>query len=336
LRLARERHFCFSTGIMRAFQLIRSGQPPELAEIGEVRPGIGQVRVAVAAAALNFADLLRLEGRYQEPEEPPFTLGMELAGTVTDLGPGVSGPAPGTRVMAFAGAGALAEAAVVPAEACIPIPDTMPWDHAAAFPVASGTSHLALTRRARLAPGDTLAVLGAGGGVGLTAVEIGTRLGARVIAFARGPDKAAAARKAGATEVHDPEAANVTDVLRAAGGVDVIYDAVGGALTAKALCATRPEARLVLVGFAAGTLPELRANHLLAKNVDVIGVYWGGYLRFAPEVLRESLAACLDWYAEGCLRPHISHRLPLSRAAEGLDLLQRGMAPGKVVATVPC
>jgi NADPH2:quinone reductase len=320
---------------MRAFQLTRSGQPPELAEIGEVEPGPGQVRVAVAAAALNFADLLRIDGRYQEREDPPFTLGMELAGTVTALGPGTAGPPPGTRVMAFAGSGALAEAAVVPAAACVPIPDAMPWDDAAAFPIASGTSHLALTRRARLARGEVLAVLGAGGGVGLTAVEIGAHLGARVIAFARGPDKAQAARAAGASAVHDPEQDDVTAVLKAAGGVDVIYDAVGGALTTAALRATRPEARLLLIGFAAGAPPDLRANHLLVKNTDVIGMYWGGYLRFAPQVLADSLADCLSMYAAGALRPHISHKLPLSRAAEGLDLLRTRAATGKVVVTIP-
>lgn len=320
---------------MRAFQLTKSGQPPELAEIGEVEPGAGQVRVAVASVGLNFADLLRIEGRYQEREDPPFTLGMELAGTVTALGPGTAGPPLGTRVMAFTGSGALAEAAVVPAAACVPIPDAMPWDDAAAFPVAYGTSHLALTRRARLVPGETLAVLGAGGGVGLTAVEVGAHLGARVIAFARGPEKAVAARRAGASAVHDPESENVTDVLRATGGVDVIYDAVGGALTSAALRAVRPEARLVLIGFAAGTVPDLKANHLLVKNVDVIGFYWGAYLRFAPHVLADSLAECLDWYAQGRLRPHISNRLPLSRAAEGLDLLRTRAATGKVVVRVP-
>jgi NADPH2:quinone reductase len=320
---------------MRAFQLIRNTEPPQLAETGEVAPGPGEVRVAVAAAGLNFADLLRIEGRYQEREEPPFTLGMELAGTVTDLGPGVTGPAPGTRVMAFSGSGALAEAAVVPVAACVPIPDAMPWDHAAAFPIASGTSHLALTRRARLQAGEVLAVLGAGGGVGLTAVEIGAQLGARVIAFARGADKTQAARAAGAAAAHDPGTDDVTAVLRAAGGVDVIYDAVGGALTTAALRATRPEARLLLIGFAAGAPPDLKANHLLVKNVDVIGMYWGGYLRFAPQVLAGSLAACLSMYAGGTLRPHISHRLPLSRAGEGLDLLRTRAATGKVVVTIP-
>ncbi len=319
---------------MRGFRLIRRGDAPELADIGEVAAGPGQVRVAVSAAALNFADLLRLEGRYQEREDPPLTLGMELAGTVTSCGPGVAGPAPGTRVMAFAGRGALAEAAVVPAAACVPIPDTMPWDEAAAFPIACGTSHLALTRRARVRPGETLAVLGAGGGVGLTAVELGAQMGLRVIALARGTAKAAAARAAGATEVHDPDRVDVTAVLRAAGGVDVIYDAVGGAQTAAALRAARPEARLLLIGFAGGQVPDLKANHLLVKNIDVIGLYWGGYLAFAPDVLASSLAACLDLYARGHLRPHISHRLPLSRAAEGLDLLRTRAATGKVVVTV--
>lgn len=319
---------------MRGFQLIKHGTPPKLTEIGEVAPGPGQVCVAVAAAALNFADLLRIDGRYQEREDLPCTLGMELSGTITALGPGVDAPVVGTRVMAFSGSGALAEAAVLPAAACVPIPDAMPWDDAAAFPIAYGTSHLALTRRARLAAGERLAVLGAGGGVGLTAVELGARLGARVIAFARGAAKAEAARTAGAAAVHDPDEDDITETLRAAGGVDVIYDAVGGAQTTAALRAARPEARLLLIGFAGGQVPDLKANHLLVKNVDVIGVYWGGYLKFAPDVLAKSLASCLDLYEQGLVRPHISHRLPLSRAAEGLDLLRTRVATGKVVVTV--
>ncbi len=319
---------------MRGFRFIRRGAPPILADFEEASPGPGEVRVAVAAAALNFADLLRIEGKYQEREDVPFTLGMELSGTITAVGSGVDGPSPGTRVMAFSGSGALAEAAVLPAAACVPIPDAMPWDDAAAFPIAYGTSHLALTRRARLAPGETLAVLGAGGGVGLTAVELGARLGARVIAFARGKAKAEAARAAGAAAVHDPGDVDITDTLRAAGGVDVIYDAVGGVQTAAALRAAKPEARLLLIGFAGGEVPEVKANHLLVKNVDVIGVYWGAYLTFAPDVLAGSLVSCLDLYSQGLIRPHISHRLPLSRAAEGLDLLRMRAATGKVVVTV--
>jgi NADPH:quinone reductase len=319
---------------VRGFQLIRRDSPPVLAEIEEVAPGPGEVRVQVAAAALNFADLLRIDGQYQEREEVPFTLGMELSGTITAVGAGVDRPATGTRVMAFSGSGALAGAAVLPAAACVPIPDAMPWDDAAAFPIAYGTSHLALTRRARLAPGETLAVLGAGGGVGLTAVELGARLGARVIAFARGSAKAQAALSAGAAAVHDPEQDDIAETLRAAGGVDVIYDAVGGMQTVAALRAAKPEARLLLIGFAGGRVPDLKANHLLVKNVDVIGVYWGGYLKFAPDVLADSLASCLDLYSQGLIRPHISHRLPLSRAAEGLDLLRTRAAAGKVVVTV--
>jgi NADPH2:quinone reductase len=259
---------------------------------------------------------------------------MELAGTVDALGPDLPGPAPGTRVAAFAGQGGLAEFAVLPAARLLPLPDTMDFATAAAFQVAWGTSHLALTRRARLAPGETLLVLGAAGGVGLTAVEIGKRLGARVIASARGADRLAVAAAAGADHLIDSDAPDLRGALKALGGVDVVYDAVGGPAFIEALRATRPEGRLLTIGFAGGEVPQIPANLLLVKNLSVIGLYWGGYSGFAPRALTESLAALMAWHAEGALDPHIGHRLPLDRAAEGLALLRERKATGKVVITM--
>jgi NADPH2:quinone reductase len=294
-------------------------------------PGPGEALVRIAAAGLNFADLLMLRGEYQEMPELPFTPGLELAGTIEALGPGAVGPIPGTRVAVFAGHGALAEYGVFPATRCLPIPGGMPFMEAAGFQIAYGTSHLALERRAALRRGETLLVLGAGGGVGLTAVEIGHLLGARVIAVARGEAKLHAARRAGADLALDSESVDIRAAVKAEGGADVVYDAVGGDQFRQALRATNPEGRILLIGFASGSVAEIPANHLLVKNVSVIGHYWGGYLKFRPEALSESLATLLHWYEQGRLHPHVSHVLPLDRAGEGFDLIRSRQATGKVV-----
>ncbi|KAA9009368.1 NADPH:quinone oxidoreductase family protein [Histidinibacterium aquaticum] len=315
---------------MKALRVLSHDGAPVLAEVEPGEPEHGEVRLRIEACGLNHADLLLARGTYQATPEVPFTLGLELCGRVEALGAGVEVPGLGTRVAVYAGQGGLAEAGIFPADRCVAVPDDMPSEVAAGFQIAYGTSHLALTRRGRLAAGETLLVLGAAGGVGLTAVEIGAALGARVLAVARGPDKAEVARAAGAAEVFDSEDPEIKSRLKAE-GVDVVYDAVGGELFRAALSACRPEARILLIGFASGTVPEIRANHLLVKNVSVAGVYWGGYLDFAPDVLRESLETCFAWYAEGRLRPHVSHVLPLDRAGEALDLLRSRSATGKVV-----
>jgi NADPH2:quinone reductase len=316
---------------MRALRLETIDAPPVLREVPRPVPGPGQALVRIAAAGLNFADLLMLRGQYQDMPELPFTLGLELAGTVEALGPGTAGPAPGTRVAVFARHGALADHGVFPAADCLRIPDAMPFTEAAGFQIAYGTSHLALERRARLGPGETLLVLGAGGGVGLTAVEIGRLMGARVIAVARGEAKLEAARRAGAEVLLDSETVDLRAAVRAEGGADVVYDAVGGDQFREAFRATNPEGRILLIGFASGSVPEIPANHLLVKNVTVMGFYWGGYRTFLPEALADSLATLLRWYDEGRLHPHVSHVIPLERAAEGFDLLRSRQATGKVV-----
>mgnify|MGYP001764891059 CR=1 FL=1 len=309
------------------------GQSPVLAELPIPLPAAGEVQIAVSACGLNFADLLMTEGRYQDTPPTPFTLGMEIAGTVLALGPGTDGPPPGSRVVAFAGQGGLAEVACVPTNRCLVLPPEVGMVEAAAFPIAYGTSHLALDHRARLQPGETLLVLGAAGGVGLTAVEIGKLMGARVIASARGPERLEIARAAGADIVIDSSAPDLKGQLKALGGVDVVYDPVGGPVFLEALRATRPEGRLLTIGFAGGEVQQIPANLLLVKNLTVIGLYWGGYMGFRPAVLRDSLTRLLGWIAEGSLKPHVSHVLPLSEAAVGLDLLRRRAATGKVVIT---
>jgi NADPH2:quinone reductase len=210
----------------------------------------------------------------------------------------------------------------------------MSFEDAAAFQIAYGTSHLALEHRARLQTGETLLVMGAAGGVGLTAVEIGKRMGARVIATARGPDKLRIAQAAGADHLIDSEAPDLRAALKALGGVDVVYDAVGGPAFMEALRATKPEGRLIPIGFAGGEVPQIPANLLLVKNLTVIGLYWGGYLKFAPQTLAASMKTLFAWYSTGGLRPHISHRFPLSQAQEALDCLRARKSTGKIVVTI--
>lgn len=320
---------------MRALQISTFGLPPDLRTVPVPDPGPGEVLLRTAACGLNFADLLMCEGRYQETPPLPFTLGMEVAGTVEACGPGVTGFAQGDRVAAVPGSGGLADLVTVPAARCVAIPPGMSFVQAASFQIAYGTSHLALDHRARLRPGETLLVLGAAGGVGLTAVEIGKHMGARVIACARGQNRLAVAQRAGADILIDSDAAGLRDRLRAEGGVDVVFDTVGGPAFLQALRATRPEGRLLCVGFAGGDVPQIPANLLLVKNLSVIGLYWGGYLAFRPGVPAASMATLFGWFGDGILRPHISNVLPFDRAAEGLDLLRGRKATGKVVVTLP-
>lgn len=319
---------------MRAYRLEAIGSAPRLMQIERPRPGPGEVLVRIAACGLNFADTLMIKGAYQEAPPLPATLGMELAGTVEELGAGVTAPAIGTRVAVFAGHGGLAQQGCFPAARCLPLPDSMSFVDAAALQIAYGTSHLALTRRARLQPGETLVVTGAAGGVGLTAVEIGALIGARVVAVARGADKLAAARAAGATHCLDSDSADLRAEVKALGGADVLYDAVGGEAFTALFRAMRPEGRILTIGFASGTVPQIPANHLLVKNLSVMGFYWGGYLGFAPDALTQSLAELMRWHSEGRIKPHVSHVLPLERAAEALALLSDRKSTGKVVVTM--
>ncbi len=318
---------------MQNWQVTILGRPPQLVPIVAPIPAAGQAIVKVAACGLNFADLLMIDGRYQERRTLPFTMGLECAGIVAALGPDTPGPAIGTRVLAFA-PGAFTESLCVATNLLVPIPDRMSFEQAAAFPVAYGTSHLALDHRARLQAGESLLVTGASGGVGLTAVELGARMGARVIAIARGPDKLAVAKAAGAHHLIDSETPDLKAELRALGCCDVVYDTVGGALFDPALRCLAPEGRYLTIGFASGDVPQIPANLLLVKNLTVIGLYWGGYLTFRPKVLTDSLSTLLDGFADGQLTPHISHILPFDALPQGLDLLRARAASGKIVLTL--
>lgn len=297
-------------------------------------PAEREVLIRVAACGVNFADTLMAAGAYQETPGLPFAPGIEVAGTVEALGPGAEGPPPGTRVAALSGHGGFAEYATAPAATCVSLPDAMSDADAAALQVAYGTSHVGLAHRARLRPGERLLVLGAAGGVGLTAVEIGHLMDAEVIAVARGRDRLERARSRGAAHLIDSDSEDIRDRVRALGGADVVFDPVGGAQWKAALRAANPEARLLPIGFASGEVPQIPANLLLVKNLDVIGFYWGAYYRFRPEVLADSFRQLVAWHEAGRIRPHVGHEIPLDRAEEALDLLRERRATGKVVVRV--
>ena len=319
---------------MRAMQLTTLGQPLEMRDVPTPTPAAGEVLVRIHTCGLNFGDTLIVKGTYQEKPPLPATVGMEMCGTIEALGVGVTHLQVGQRIAAYSGFGGLAEYAALPAEICVPVPDEMSAVDAAAFLIAYGTSHVGLDYKAHLRKGERLLVLGASGGVGLTAVELGKLMGAEVIAVARGADKLEVARKAGADHLLDSDTCDLRADVKALGGADVVYDPVGGDLFNAALRACNPEARLLPLGFASGTVPQIPANILLVKNLTVIGYYWGGYTRVNPKVLTDSFAVLFDWYVQGKLTPHVSHVLPLDQANDGLELLRSRRATGKVVITI--
>jgi NADPH:quinone reductase len=315
---------------IRAFRVADHNSKPTLTRIPEPSPAKGEVLVAIHACALNFADLLMAKGTYQDTPPLPFTLGLEVAGEVLAHGPDTKGPPIGSRIAVFAGQGGLAETGVFPADRAVVLPDIMSFEQAAAFQVAYGTAHVALSHKARLQPGEALLVLGAAGGVGLTAVEVGKLMGARVIAVARGADKLAIAKSAGADHLIDA-GDDLRTAVKALGGADVVYDPVGGALFDAALRTLNPDGRILPLGFASGTIPQIPANILLVKNISVLGLYWGGYVKTNPRIVTDSLAQLFDWFAQGLLKPHVSHCIPLTRASDGLALLRDRKSTGKVV-----
>lgn len=321
--------------LMKAWQTRALGASMQLCEIDIPKPGPGEALVQVAAAGLNFADLLMNQGRYQTRHTLPVTGGLELAGRVAALGPGTDGPEVGTRVAALVSKGGFAEFAIAPATALVALPENMDFATAAGFQIAWGTSHLALAGKAALHARETLFVTGAAGGVGLTAVAIGHLLGARVIASVRGEEKAAIARAAGADEVIDSDAPDLKDRLRALGGIDVTYDTVGGPGFDAAMRATRPGGRMLAIGFAGGEVPQVPLNQLLVRNITVIGFWYGGYRDFAPAELALSLRQLMTWWQEGRIHPLISQQLPFAQLEEGLETIRSRKATGKLVLLTP-
>ncbi len=324
---------------MRAV-LCREWGPPEslvVAETPSPTPGPGEVRIAVAACGVNFADTLIITGQYQEKPAFPFSPGMEIAGTVVACGDGVEAVAPGDKVAAVLDYGGFAEEAVARADDVFRLPEGMDFDAAAGFPVVYGTAYGALSWRANLQAGETLLVLGAAGGAGLAAVEVGKAMGATVIAAAGGAKKLALARGHGADHAVDYRAedlrARVKEITRGR-GCDVIFDPVGGDAFDTALRCIAWEGRIVVIGFASGRVPQVPANILLVKNCAALGFYWGSYRRRDPARHRAAFDTLFDWYGEGRLKPHVSHRFPVANAAEALKTLASRKSTGKVVLTM--
>lgn len=322
--------------VMRALLCKAWGGPESLAveDVPSPRPGAGEVVVAVKAAGVNFPDLLMIQGKYQVQPPLPFTPGVEFAGVVTETGAGVAGVRPGDPVVATVAFGAFAEACVVPAASVLPLPRGVDFAAAAGFTVAYGTAWHALEDRGRLQPGETLLVLGAAGGVGLAAVTLGAALGARVIAAASSDEKLAVCRAHGATDTINYSTQDLRARLKAlvgAKGVDLVYDPVGGSLTEPALRSVGWRGRYLVIGFAGGEIPRLPANVTLLKGSSIVGVYWGAWREHEPEASRRAMTALLDRLGDGRLRPYVSARYPLARAAEALVALARRTATGKTV-----
>lgn len=297
----------------------------------------GMVRIAVAAAGVNFADTLIVAGKYQQKPPLPFSPGFEVAGRVIACADDVERVRPGDRVLAVMEHGGYAEEALVPETQVFRLPDAVDEVIAAGFAVAYGTSHLGLRYKARLQPGEVLLVHGAAGGVGLTAVEIGKRLGATVIATAGGADKLRIAAEYGADHLIDYKQEDIRERVKAITGdrgADVVYDPVGGSVFEASLRCAAPNGRLLVVGFASGTVPQIPANILLVKNLSAIGYYWGQQWKLAPQTTAESFDELLEWLAAGTLRPHVSQTCPLEQAKTALhDIVQR-KSTGKIVLTV--
>jgi NADPH2:quinone reductase len=327
--------------------LSRQAGPPESLAIGTVpdpRPAAGEVRICVEACGINFPDVLIIQDRYQFKPERPFAPGGEVAGTIDLVGAGVTEFKTGDRVLAASGWGGLAEQIVIHASKCFRLPQSMSMEEGAAFLVTYGTSHYALKDRARLEPDETLLVLGAAGGVGLAAVELGKAMGARVIGAVSSAAKAAAARERGAdaTIVYPTGALDraaqrmLSDQIRnvSGGRLDVIYDGVGGEYAEPALRAISWDGRFLVVGFPAG-IPSIPLNLTLLKGCSIVGVFWGSFVERFPEQHRRNIAELFALYEQGKLRPLVSARYPFERGGEAIGHLASRSAVGKVVVTFP-
>ena len=316
----------------------------EFADLPEPAPANGQVLIAVHAVGVNYPDVLIIEDRYQVKPARPFSPGAEVSGVIEAVGAGVTGLGVGDRVLATPGYGGMAEKIAVDAHRCIVLPDAMPFDAAAAFVMTYATSYHALVDRAGLKPGETLLVLGAAGGVGLAAVELGAAMGARVVAATSSQEKLDVAKASGAvaglTYPHSPIDRDGQKALSAAfkeacgpDGADVIYDPVGGDYAEPALRSIAWEGRYLVVGFPSG-IPKLPLNLPLLKGCDVLGVFWGAAVQKDPERHRASVRELFALYAEGRIRPKISRRFPLAQAAEAITALASRQTTGKVVVMV--
>jgi len=324
---------------MKAVLCVEHG-PPEALVVRDVptpEPGRGQVRIKVYAAGVNFPDTLIIQNLYQFKPALPFTPGGEAAGVVDAIGEGIDDLSIGDRVVAMTGNGCYAEAVIANRAQVVPIPGDMPFDVASGFTMTYGTSHHALKQRARLQPGETLLVLGAAGGVGLAAVELGKLMGAHVIAAASTEEKLQVCRDYGADETINYATTNLKDeVKRLTGGkgVDVVYDPVGDRLAEPAFRGMAWNGRYLVVGFAGGDIPSLPLNLPLIKGASIVGVFWGAFTQAEPELHRANMNELIAWYAQGQLKPHISKHFSLDEGPAAIRWMMDRKATGKVVLDV--
>ena len=302
--------------------------PPEslvLEDVPSPQAGAGEVVVAIKAASVNFPDVLIIQNKYQFKPPLPFSPGSELAGVVTSVGPGVSHVKPGDKVIAFTTFGAFAEEVKTEAARLLPMPEGMSFEEGASFILTYGTTDHALRDRAQMKAGETLLVLGAAGGVGVAAIEVGKAMGARVIACASSDEKLAVCRQHGADETINYASEDLRERIKAltgGKGVDVVYDAVGGTYTELAFRSIAWRGRHLVIGFAAGDIPKLPLNLALLKGASVVGVFWGDFTKREPQAFAESARQLGRWYREGRLKPHVSATFPLERAADAITSTQ--------------
>ncbi len=320
---------------------------PETLIIGEIEspePGEGQVRIRVRACGVNYPDTLIIEDKYQFKPDRPFPPGGEVSGEIDALGPGVSEWRVGDKVIALTGHGGMAEQVVTEANRCVAMPDTMPYEEAAALIFTYGTSYHALKQRAETAAGETLLVLGAAGGVGLSAVELGKAMGARVVAAASSEEKVALAKDRGAdTGMIYERGPFDKDGTRALakqfkdatgpGGADIIYDAVGGDYAEAALRCINWKGRFLVIGFPAG-IPRIPLNLALLKGCQIVGVFWGSFTSREVMENQQNNRELLDMYADGRIRPHVSKQYALADAGQAITDLAERRAMGKIVVTI--
>lgn len=305
-----------------------------LEEIADPVAGPGEVVVAVRACALNFFDTLIVADRYQFRPERPFSPGGEIAGVVESLGPGVQGVAVGDRVVAYLKWGGAREKVVVPVGDLVPMPDGLDFVAASTLSVTYGTAVHGLADRGAVRPGETVAILGASGGVGQAAIEVAKLLGARVIACAKGADKLAFCRRIGADETVDYDTEDLKERLKAltdGRGVDVVYDAVGDRFAEPAIRAMAWRGRFLVVGFAAGAIPRIPLNLLLLKGCDLRGVFWGDHLVREPEAFADEMSRIMGWVVEGRLKPHVQATWPLAETATAIAEIAARRVKGKLV-----
>jgi len=324
---------------MKAVLCKQFGPPDSLVieDLPSPKAGAGEAVISVKAASLNFPDVLIIQNKYQFKPPLPFSPGSELAGVVKEVGEGVKGFRPGDKVIAFTTYGAFAEEVRTEASRLVPLPAKMDFVSGAAFLLTYATTDHALRDRGALAAGETLLVLGAAGGVGLAAIEIGKVLGARVIACASSEDKLAVCRSHGADATINYSSEDLRERIKAltdGKGVDVVYDPVGGPYTEPAFRSLAWRGRHLVVGFAAGEIPRLPLNLALLKGASLVGVFWGDFARRQPKEFAQSIRQLGQWYAEGKLKPHVSQTLPLEKAVEALKLMAARQVKGKLVLTV--